>query len=171
MDKIKIKQYTITATSIHPLTVIDIGEEENAATAKMVPHQRFHYIIHFVVSGKGTYVSDGKKSVISENTAFAVYKKSVISYESDPGNSFHYYWIGFDSPDDKIMSYIGFSEKNPVIKLNNPEEIIKAFDALFEVGRGNDGIIIAEKFFSLIVTLKKTTAFIRRTFTKKTKTF
>lgn len=150
------KQYVVPAAQIDSLVIIDVGDQENAATEKMIPHQRFHYIIHFVASGKGRYDFNDSETTIAENTAFAIRKEDAVSYISDPSAPLHYYWVGFDSPSgEKILNYIGFSEKNLVIKLRDPQETISAFENLLAAGKSSDTFLLNEKFWALIGVLKR----------------
>ena len=156
----KYKQYMVAAAQADPLVIIDVGEQENAAMEKMKMHQRFHYILHFVVNGTGYYHVNDTETILTKNTAFAIYKDDAVSYESEPNDPLHYYWVGFDSPSgDKIMSYIGFSKKNLVIELTDPKEITEAFEALFSAGKSNDIFLLNEKFLALLRILKNSNRF------------
>ena len=119
---------------------------------------RFHYIIHFIVDGKGTYFNANSmltgKTLIRKNQAFGIFKNDSINYLSERGNPFYYYWVGFDGEEaDRIMRYVGFTEESPVININNPQKIISAFKALISAGKKQDMYRATFAFLNLIIAL------------------
>ncbi len=154
-----LKKFIIPNTTIEKLTILDIGEENNAAT-NLHANQRFRHIIHFVVKGKGifkrTTASISTENNIYENCAFAIFDDDTVFYKSSPTNPLHYYWIGFSGPEsDNIMKNIGFTQENPVIYFNRNEEIIKAFKDLFLSWNNGNSYDLYSAFFHLISILKK----------------
>ena len=155
-----VKRYVIPALSSKNLTLMHIGEEDFAAMKKSEPRQRADFIIHFVVSGNGIYLTKNDKTetenIIRENTAFAIYKYDSVYYHSDDNQPLHYMWIAFDGDEsEKILDYIGFSRENPVITVNNQEKIVNAFNELFSALDKNEKYPLFAAFFHLVTLLKE----------------
>lgn len=57
---------------------------------------RNHYLIHYVVSGKGEVEYRGNKYSIGKNQAFLVKPDDLLYYKADKNEPWHYIWIGFN---------------------------------------------------------------------------
>ena len=156
-----VKNFITPATNYNELFIIDVGEEDFAAMSHQKPNQRFHNIIHFVVAGSGAFSSTGttfsSKSKLKENTAFAIYQTSTVFYQSDPETPLYYFWVGFDGKESqKIMNYVGFTEENPTLYMENPQKIISAFRDLFAAWKTHDDdYLLVSKFYQLLYVLRK----------------
>ncbi len=143
------------------ICLIDLGEESNAAMTFSPPRPRFHYIIHFIVSGKGHFTSsEVENEPLSAGTAFAVYENDTVYYESERTNPMYYFWIGFTGRDsENILSHIGFSKKAPVAQFNNQTEIADAFHSLFTAWKKGDRFLLLSKFYNLVSLLRESNKF------------
>lgn len=156
-------QEAIPSVRVGDVTIMDIGEESEAVIVKKPPNQRFHYILHFVVSGKGYYETSNAQrnftSPLDKNSVFAVYKYDSVRYYSDPADPLHYYWVGFDGAEsEQILRHIGFSENLPVTEINSPERIAECFDRLFVYNGKKDKYLLASGFFMLVSELRECNA-------------
>ena len=59
------------------------------------PAIREHYLIHYVVRGKGTIHKHGKEFAAKQGDIFIIYPDEVTTYYADQGDPWHYIWIGF----------------------------------------------------------------------------
>lgn len=59
------------------------------------PNARPYYLIHYVVSGKGTLWARGQEYKISENQAFLIKPNELSRYQADEECPWHYIWVGF----------------------------------------------------------------------------
>ena len=78
---------------------------------------RHHYLIHYVVSGKGTFtLDDGTTFNISAGQCFIIlpYKKYI--YQADKYDPWYYIWIGFTG-----SCASAFSQMNSVYDFKKPE--------------------------------------------------
>lgn len=153
-----LKNNLILSFLFKDVLIKDIGEESNARTVLMPTIPRFHYIIHFIVDGKGTYFNANSmltgKTLIRKNQAFGIFKNDSINYLADHDNPFYYYWVGFDGEEaDRIMRYVGFTEESPVININDPKKIVSAFKALISAGKKQDMYRTTFAFLNLIIAL------------------
>lgn len=156
-----VKNFITPMISTENLIIADIGEEDFASITYRKPNQRNHYIIHFVVSGKGIFSSSNPyqeiKSDLQECTAFAIDPKDTVFYQSFPESPLYYFWIGFNGQEsNNILNYIGFSQTTQTLLMKNPDEIIKAFRSLINVwNKKNDNYMLLAEFFKLLAIMRK----------------
>lgn len=97
--KINTKYYNLT----YPLAdkgfvdfvPIVFGEERCNPLHSFGPVVRGHYLIHYVVSGKGTLYLDGKEYHIKEKQAFLIKPDDIAKYIADENDPWYYIWVGF----------------------------------------------------------------------------
>lgn len=76
-----------------------------------------HYLLHYVLSGTGTFRSGSKTWNLSAGDAFLIIPGTVCSYASDEKNPWEYCWIGFDGRDVKdILLSCGLAPECPVYR-------------------------------------------------------
>ena len=151
-----IKNYNIVNLSTE-ISIIDIGEEENASLNPPPPTQRFHYILHYILKGKGVYKTSSQNTYkLSAGDAFVVYKNDTVYYESNHNDPLHYFWIGFDGKDsEKILQYLGFSKARMSIPLKNYKSIKFAFSNLIYSYLNNDRYKTFASFFECLSIIKQ----------------
>lgn len=59
------------------------------------PAIRPHWLVHFVLSGKGTYVANGTTYEILPGQAFVIRPDEITLYAADKADPWFYIWIGF----------------------------------------------------------------------------
>ncbi len=151
-----LKNYSATNLSVD-ITVMDIGEEDNAVINAMPPTQRFHYIVHYIIDGKGIFKSSNQEShKLSAGDAFAIYKHDTVYYESDHNAPLHYYWIGFNGRDsEQVLQYLGFSKTKQVINLKNSSLVKEAFARLLSSAADKDIYATFSHFFECIKIIRE----------------
>lgn len=104
------------------LAVYSCGVQKCAPCHSWGPAVRDHYLIHCIVSGYGTFSSNGKKYSLSAGDGFVVVPDRIISYAADRSNPWEYCWVGFNGADAKhLMEQTGLLEREPVFHTNDPE--------------------------------------------------
>lgn len=104
------------------------------------PFVRDHYLVHFVLEGRGTYTVMDKTYEISKNEAFFIFPNEVTLYKADEIDPWVYCWIGFQG--EKIKNILdecspAINSSNPVIQISPQvmaiiKEIIHSKDTLGE---------------------------------------
>ncbi len=81
------------------------------------PAVRDHYLIHYVLSGKGVF-NDGKFCHnIEKGQGFLIVPNKLTSYTADSEYPWTYIWVGFNgSKFDNLLSMACITEHNPVFK-------------------------------------------------------
>ena len=80
------------------------GYETCAPSHSYGPVVRSGYLIHYILSGKGIYKTDGHICQLSEGDAFLIRPNTLIYYEADRYHPWTYTWIGFQGI--KIEEYL-----------------------------------------------------------------
>ena len=102
------------------------------------PGIRDHYLIHYVISGKGTYEVNNETHFLSAEDAFLVYPNTEIIYRADAKTPWEYAWVGFTGSDAAtILQATDFSRKHPCIHaVPNGEEVKRQLLHIYDA-RGN----------------------------------
>jgi len=72
------------------------GREVCAPSHSYGPSIRTHYLMHFVLKGKGTYCVRGKNYAVKEHQAFLIRPYESTLYFADELDPWEYIWIAFD---------------------------------------------------------------------------
>ncbi|MBO5286206.1 MAG: AraC family transcriptional regulator [Clostridia bacterium] len=90
---------------------------------------RSHYLIHYVVSGKGVYYVGPNKFVVNAGQIFVVFPGTVIKYQADSADPWHYAWVSFTGDYAKeIFKKLKINIFNPIITVKDGDvfyDIIK----------------------------------------------
>jgi len=88
------------------LSVYNVGQEKCAPGKQWGPGVRDHYLITYVLSGKGTYTVYRPAPKIYHVTAgdvFLVFPETEVSYRADREDPWEYQWVGFAGSDAAAM--------------------------------------------------------------------
>lgn len=108
--------YKAHEKNIVALSVYNVGFQKCESLYQWGPGIRDHYLIHYVVSGKGYYVTPQGHYTLTTGDVFLVYPRTEITYYADADDPWEYYWVGFNGSDAAyILKATTFSPKTPVI--------------------------------------------------------
>ena len=105
------------------LYLISCGKETCVPNHSFGPGTRDKFLIHFVLSGKGEFHSNGKVYSLQKNQAFIIYPDQEVMYKADSLEPWTYIWVGFHGT--LVNSYLnsaGINDKTDVIEI--PENSI-----------------------------------------------
>lgn len=115
-----------------PMYVFFSGHEQTVKNHMCGPGVWPHYLLHFILSGSGTFTSGDRTLKLSAGDAFLIIPGIVSSYKSNNKTPWEYCWIGFDGRDVKIaLDSCRLSEKNPVVNFGSKASAAK--EILFSV--------------------------------------
>ena len=77
------------------LSVCQFGEEVCRPLHAFGPAQRDHCLIHFVVSGCGTFFSGGGSQPVRAGQGFLILPEEETFYQADEKDPWHYAWVGY----------------------------------------------------------------------------
>lgn len=131
--------YKVTEKELVSLSVYNVGFQKCDALYQWGPGIRDHYLIHYVISGEGTYAVKGKSFHLHAGDTFLVYPNTEVTYFADQKNPWEYCWVGFTGSDASIiLNATDFTRDHPVI-FNTPmgEDIKREFLHIYDA-RGNE---------------------------------
>ena len=72
------------------------GEEKCAPAHCYGPAVRGYYLVHYVFSGRGVLLADGREWPVEEGEMFWIRPEEVTTYRADRKDPWHYAWVGFE---------------------------------------------------------------------------
>lgn len=108
----------------------DLGEQMCESGHSYGFAVRNYYLIHYVVSGKGSFIRERERYEIHAGEAFLIRPGEKTKYIADTYEPWHYIWIGFDGVLAKKLDEL----ENPIF--NTDESIFKK-------------LILADAYFSM----------------------
>lgn len=88
------------------------------------PALKPHFMIHYVLSGKGNFSIGGKKYPLTEKYGFLIVPDELAHYAADEKDPWTYVWIGFGGRRaEEIVSQLGLSLQQPVFKSEKSKDI------------------------------------------------
>ena len=104
-------------SDIHNLSVIEppvrlyfSGHEQTSPSHACGPGIWPHYLLHYVLSGTGTFQSEKQSWRLTAGDAFLIIPGVVSAYAASSTDPWEYCWIGFDGRDAAdILSACGIS--------------------------------------------------------------
>ena len=95
--------YKVTEKELVSLSVYNVGFQKCDALYQWGPGIRDHYLIHYIISGKGTYRVAGQTYHLSGGDTFLVYPNTEVVYCADEQNPWEYAWVGFTGSDASMI--------------------------------------------------------------------
>ncbi len=114
--------YAIKNLEFKEINPISAGYEQ-ADPSYRYSQTRDYYVLHYVVSGKGTFVVNGRKYNISAGQSFLIKPGDKNEYTADAKNPWYYIWVSFDGSIAKKLDEL-------------PEPVFTAKSTTFEKIRG-----------------------------------
>lgn len=99
------------------------GWEKCKCSHSFGPSTRQHYLLHYIIDGKGTYSTNGKTYHLKKGDGFLILPFQSTYYKADNTNPWHYCWISFDGHEAKnILQKCGLDENNLIFRPKNSDE-------------------------------------------------
>ncbi len=114
------------------LSVFNCGLQSCEGGYTWGPGLRNHYLIHYVVSGKGTYTVNHMVYELEEGDVFLAKPNQLITYSADGDEPWEYYWVGFNGVGaGRLVMELPFREERPTHHCENAERVKKALLEIF----------------------------------------
>lgn len=115
------------------LSIVTFGHERCHAGHTFGPAVRDYYLIHFVLSGKGSFTADGTTYPLTAGEGFSIFPGDTTVYSADLSEPWHYYWIGFTGNAAKgLLKACGIDKKSPIFSFDDFSGLKAEFTALFK---------------------------------------
>lgn len=91
------------------------------------------YLIHFVISGKGRFVSGEKEYHLTTGYGFLITPDTLAFYEADKDDPWTYVWVGFTgAEEDSLVEELGLSKNHPVFYSESGKEMYSIVEDMLE---------------------------------------
>lgn len=139
MEKNYKNSYIVTEKELVSLSVYNVGYQKCDKLYQWGPGIRDHYLIHYIVSGKGHYIVNGTTYDLCEGDSFLVYPNTEVTYYADSIEPWEYAWVGFTGSDAAmILQATDFTKDNPCIyHLEYGKKVQKQILHIYDA-RGNE---------------------------------
>ncbi|MBO5481560.1 MAG: AraC family ligand binding domain-containing protein [Clostridia bacterium] len=138
MDKNQTNQmdYCILGHRIGELAVYMVGEEFCQPEHSNGPNIRDPYLFHFIVSGEGIFRIGDKTYHLGANQGFLIPDSSIIYYQADKKNPWHYCWLSMQGTAAKtFFSELSLSAEQPIYTARPDNNIYAHIKALLQTAK------------------------------------
>lgn len=105
--------YLFGESSFTDLTMYQFGREQCEPMLSCGPATHNHYLLHYILKGKGIYSSSAGASTVKAGQAFLIFPGEVTIYTADEKDPWEYVWIEFDGLKvEQFLTAAGFSHKS-----------------------------------------------------------
>ncbi len=109
--------------SYEDIQFYEIGHQKCTPEYEYGPIIRDKFILHYVVSGKGRLILEGKEYEVCEGQAFVIPPGVLGYYQADKETPWYYIWIQFNGPKAvELLERAGVSVKTPMFSLGGEGE-------------------------------------------------
>lgn len=92
------EEYFFNQFDLSDINIFYCGRAQCAPGLSWGPAVRSHYLLTYIVRGKGIYKVDKKKKTLSANEIFLIEPDTRVYYEADKKNPWEYIWAAFHGP-------------------------------------------------------------------------
>ena len=131
--------YIVKEKELVSLSVYNVGFQSCDSLYQWGPGIRDHYLIHYIISGKGRYTVNGEVHMLTPGDAFLVYPNTEVIYQADEKDPWEYTWVGFTGSDAAtILRATDFTKAHPYIhSVSNGNEIKRQLMHIYDA-RGTE---------------------------------
>ncbi|WP_332073061.1 AraC family transcriptional regulator [Paenibacillus sp. GYB004] len=122
------------STSVNPLpgkgelTVLFGGRERTAPAHNVGPQVRDYFLVHHVMSGKGTFQCMGRTYELGEGDSFFIFPGELIRYTADDADPWTYRWVGFrGNIAEELLNAADISQHRPVARPSRHRRVAVLF--------------------------------------------
>lgn len=97
------------------------------------PALKPHYLVHYILSGKGRFSIGGKEYPLEAGYGFLITPDELAFYQSDEKDPWTYVWVGFSGVQAaEYISNIGLSVRQPIFKSEESEDLYRIVKDMME---------------------------------------
>ena len=106
------------------------------------PALKPHYLIHYILSGKGKFSIGGEEDPLEAGYGFLITPDELAFYQADEEEPWTYVWVGFSGTQAvEYLGNMGLSVRQPIFKSEASEELYRIVKDMMEhntYGLSND---------------------------------
>lgn len=113
------------------LFIVNFGEQKCNPLHSYGPAQRSYYLIHFVVSGKGTFHYQNQIQPVTTGQGFLIMPGEETFYQADQKDPWHYAWVGYrGDAAASLTRAAGLHAANRIFTVQNPQSAWAALSVM-----------------------------------------
>lgn len=110
------------------LNMYHCGTEQCEPGHNYGPAVRDHFLIHYILSGKGIFQVGDKTYHLRKGQGFLICPGIITYYQADFENPWNYSWVGFHGlKAESYLRYAGLTAGNPIFTYDNDDFIENCF--------------------------------------------
>ncbi len=134
--------YLFGESSFTDLTLYQFGREQCAPMLSCGPATHNHYLLHYVLKGKGTYSSSAGLSMLTAGQAFLIFPGEITVYTADETDPWEYVWLEFDGLKvEQFLTAAGFSHKATLYLPTSQEGSQRVKDLILSIVENHDNTL------------------------------
>ena len=115
-----------------PIAIYNAGVQQCEPSHTWGPGLRDHFLVHHVISGRGSYTAGGVTHEVGAGDTFIVYPSVIVTYRADDADPWEYCWVGFNGAEAKLlMAQTPFTREKPVVRFEDPAAIESAITGIY----------------------------------------
>ena len=115
---------TDAVSSMQDLVVYDCGREQCVGTKYVRKGIKPYYLFHYVCSGKGTFIQNGKQYVVHAGEMFTIFPQCVVEYYPDKNDPWMYEWFSVGGRlADEYIEQCDITRDAPVVSVGKSSKI------------------------------------------------
>lgn len=142
-----MKAIVLADVGLRDINPILYGDEQCSPDKGHTRTVREYYLLHYVYSGTGYCTIEDRTYTVEAGQVFVIHPYEATYYEPDPGNPWHYCWVGFSTALD-----IPRLKNKHILDARYAEYIFRAISATDERMLGRE-YYIAGKIMEFLATL------------------
>ena len=130
-----LKKYHMPDKKNTDLNIYSCGMEDCLPDHSWGPAVRDHYIVHYVLGGKGIYETNGSVYRLSNGDGFLISPYTVVYYKADSEEPWSYCWVGFHGlKAETFLKQANLSVINPIFRYGRDDflknSVVKMIEAI-----------------------------------------
>lgn len=110
------------------------------------PAVRDHYLIHYILDGKGFFQVNKQRFFLQKGQGFLIYPEIVTYYEADCDEPWHYAWVGFNGlKAENYLKVAGLSQEEPIFTNQSGNRIEEYLVAMVQTAKEHNKELHYEK--------------------------
>ena len=131
MAEPRLQEVYLQDIAIWDSNVLFCGVEQCVPRRDTLPHIRSHFLMVFIVSGKGTFRNHTATYHLGAGATFCVFPGELVFYKEDEEDPWTYYWLAFSGGEVlRVLLRASISPQRPVHITNDISELEALYEAV-----------------------------------------
>lgn len=134
------ESFRVNELNYMDLNVYYCGMEDCRPGHSDGPAVKDHYLIHYVMGGKGIFQSQSKTYHLEKGQGFVIFPNIIAYYQADENEPWDYAWVGFQSLHaESYLKQANLTVENPIFQYDRDNYITDCFLQMIETNKMRKG--------------------------------